>query len=134
MDRVTGTSVAFAAESAYAQLLHDAVADEGVHVAQLIIPFGIDDGQDDHTGAALAEQAGLSMAQMAVAWVLQNPNVSAAIVGASRPEQVYELLVEGCGLKISLLEDCLLGRDPLTREKLVDQFDKGKNFQFVAHR
>ncbi len=38
----------------------------------------------------LAEQAGLTMAQLAVAWVLQNPNVSAAIVGASRPEQVYD--------------------------------------------
>ncbi|MET8146821.1 aldo/keto reductase family protein [Actinoplanes sp. NPDC049668] len=38
----------------------------------------------------LAEQAGLSMAQLAVAWVLQNPNVSAAIIGASRPEQVYD--------------------------------------------
>ena len=32
----------------------------------------------------------LSMAQLAVAWVLQNPNVSAAIIGASRPEQVAE--------------------------------------------
>ena len=30
------------------------------------------------------------MAQLAIAWVLQNPNVSAAIVGASRPEQVKE--------------------------------------------
>ncbi|MBO0840000.1 MAG: aldo/keto reductase family protein [Sciscionella sp.] len=40
--------------------------------------------------APLAEQAELSMAQLAVAWVLQNPNVSAAIVGASRPEQVHE--------------------------------------------
>jgi len=38
----------------------------------------------------LAEQAGLSMAQLAVAWVLQNPNVSSAIIGASRPEQVYD--------------------------------------------
>ncbi|MEV0598077.1 aldo/keto reductase family protein [Streptomyces sp. NPDC050315] len=38
----------------------------------------------------LAEQAGLSLAQLAVAWVLQNPNVSAAIIGASRPEQVTE--------------------------------------------
>ena len=38
----------------------------------------------------LAERAGLSMAQLAVAWVLQNPNVSAAIIGASRPEQVRE--------------------------------------------
>ncbi|MDX3770851.1 MULTISPECIES: aldo/keto reductase family protein [unclassified Streptomyces] len=38
----------------------------------------------------LANQAGLSLAQLAVAWVLQNPNVSAAIIGASRPEQVTE--------------------------------------------
>jgi aryl-alcohol dehydrogenase-like predicted oxidoreductase len=38
----------------------------------------------------LAEQAGLTMAQLAIAWVLQNPNVSSAIVGASRPEQVSE--------------------------------------------
>jgi aryl-alcohol dehydrogenase-like predicted oxidoreductase len=38
----------------------------------------------------LAEQAGLSLAQLAVAWTLQNPNVSAAIIGASRPEQVTE--------------------------------------------
>jgi aryl-alcohol dehydrogenase-like predicted oxidoreductase len=38
----------------------------------------------------VAEEAGLSMAQLAVAWVLQNPGVSAAIVGATRPEQVRE--------------------------------------------
>ncbi|MBM2615136.1 aldo/keto reductase family protein [Actinoplanes sp. LDG1-06] len=38
----------------------------------------------------LAEQAGLSMAQLALAWVLQNSNVSAAIIGASRPEQVHD--------------------------------------------
>jgi aryl-alcohol dehydrogenase-like predicted oxidoreductase len=38
----------------------------------------------------LADQAGLSLAQLAVAWTLQNPNVSAAIIGASRPEQVTE--------------------------------------------
>jgi aryl-alcohol dehydrogenase-like predicted oxidoreductase len=38
----------------------------------------------------IAEDAGLSLAQLAVAWVLQNPNVSSAIVGASRPEQVSE--------------------------------------------
>jgi aryl-alcohol dehydrogenase-like predicted oxidoreductase len=38
----------------------------------------------------VAEQAGLSMAQLAIAWVLQNPGVSAAIVGATRPEQVRE--------------------------------------------
>src|SRR5674476_1354979 len=38
----------------------------------------------------LAKEAGLSMSQMALAWVLQNNNVSAAIIGASRPEQVIE--------------------------------------------
>ncbi|HET8600471.1 MAG TPA: aldo/keto reductase family protein [Segeticoccus sp.] len=38
----------------------------------------------------VADDLGLTMAQLAVAWVLQNPNVSAAIVGASRPEQVRD--------------------------------------------
>jgi aryl-alcohol dehydrogenase-like predicted oxidoreductase len=36
----------------------------------------------------IADDAGLSLATMSLAWVLQNPNVSAAIIGASRPEQV----------------------------------------------
>ena len=38
----------------------------------------------------IADEAGLTMSQLAVAWVLQNDNVAAAIVGASRPEQVHE--------------------------------------------
>ena len=38
----------------------------------------------------LADEAGLTMAQLAVAWVLQNPNVASALVGASRPEQVED--------------------------------------------
>ena len=38
----------------------------------------------------VAADAGLSMAQLATAWVLQNSNVSAAIIGASRPEQVVD--------------------------------------------
>ncbi len=38
----------------------------------------------------IADEAGLSMSQLAVAWTLQNPNVSSAIIGASRPEQVTE--------------------------------------------
>jgi 1-deoxyxylulose-5-phosphate synthase len=37
----------------------------------------------------VAEGAGLSMAQLALAWVLRQPNVASAIVGASRPEQVH---------------------------------------------
>ncbi|MDP9407757.1 MAG: aldo/keto reductase family protein [Actinomycetota bacterium] len=38
----------------------------------------------------LAQDAGLSMAALAVAWVLQEPGVSSAIIGASRPEQVHD--------------------------------------------
>ncbi|WP_282006958.1 aldo/keto reductase family protein [Propioniciclava sinopodophylli] len=38
----------------------------------------------------IADDLGLSMAQLAVAWVLQNDNVAGAIIGASRPEQVAE--------------------------------------------
>jgi aryl-alcohol dehydrogenase-like predicted oxidoreductase len=36
----------------------------------------------------IAEQAGLSLAELALAWVLRRPEVASAIVGASRPEQV----------------------------------------------
>jgi aryl-alcohol dehydrogenase-like predicted oxidoreductase len=38
----------------------------------------------------IASDLGLSMSQLAVAWVLTNPNVAAAIVGASRPQQVTD--------------------------------------------
>jgi aryl-alcohol dehydrogenase-like predicted oxidoreductase len=37
----------------------------------------------------VAEQAGLTMAELALAWVLRRPEVASAIVGASRPEQVH---------------------------------------------
>jgi aryl-alcohol dehydrogenase-like predicted oxidoreductase len=52
----------------------------------------------------LAKETGLSMAQMALAWVLQNSSVSAAIIGASRPEQVVEN-AKASGIK---LEEALL--------------------------
>ena len=38
----------------------------------------------------IAKEVGLTQAQLAVAWVLQNDNVASAIIGASRPEQVHE--------------------------------------------
>ena len=47
----------------------------------------------------LADQAGLTMAQLAVAWVLQNPNVSSAIVGATKPEQLEDN-VKAAGVKL----------------------------------
>lgn len=47
----------------------------------------------------VADELGLSLAQLAVAWVLQNQNVAAAIIGASRPEQVTEN-VKASGVEI----------------------------------
>ncbi len=40
--------------------------------------------------AIAEEEAGVTLAQFALAWVLRNENVSSAIIGASRPEQVVE--------------------------------------------
>jgi len=47
----------------------------------------------------VAQQAGLTLSQLAIAWTLQNPNVSAAIVGATRPEQVTEN-VQASGVRL----------------------------------
>ena len=48
----------------------------------------------------VADGLGLSMAQLAIAWVLANDNVSTAIVGASRPEQITEN-AKASGVKLS---------------------------------
>ncbi|MGH9246607.1 MAG: aldo/keto reductase family protein [Acidimicrobiales bacterium] len=61
----------------------------------------------------LASDSGMTMAQLAVAWVLQNDNVSSAIIGASRPEQVVEnAKASGVKLDPELLRriDDILGR------------------------
>jgi aryl-alcohol dehydrogenase-like predicted oxidoreductase len=59
------------------------------------------------------------MAQLAVAWVLQNPNVSAAIVGATRPEQLADnVKAAGVALDADLMKavdeaiDAVVERDP----------------------
>jgi aryl-alcohol dehydrogenase-like predicted oxidoreductase len=65
----------------------------------------------------VAERAGLSLAQLAVAWTLQNPAVSAAIVGATRPEQVREnVKASGVRLEPSVLKqiDDILGDQVIT--------------------
>ncbi|MFC9618225.1 SDR family NAD(P)-dependent oxidoreductase [Streptomyces sp. NPDC056938] len=51
-----GTSIAFAAESAYAQMLHDALAPENIHAAQLIIPGAIRPDAEHSSPDALAER------------------------------------------------------------------------------
>ncbi|QEW01024.1 aldo/keto reductase [Microbacterium caowuchunii] len=47
----------------------------------------------------VADEAGLTLPQLAIAWVLQNPNVSAALVGASRPEQLDDT-VKASGVRL----------------------------------
>jgi aryl-alcohol dehydrogenase-like predicted oxidoreductase len=72
----------------------------------------------------IAAELDLSLAQLAVAWVLQNDNVASAIIGASRPEQVKEnVAASGVEIPAELLAkiDTVLGdsvlRDPaLTHE------------------
>jgi aryl-alcohol dehydrogenase-like predicted oxidoreductase len=78
-----------------------------------------------------AEQAGLSLAQLAVAWTLANPAVSSAIVGASRPEQVTEnVRASGQRLsadvlaKIDEVVEPVVERDPRrTRSPATRSFD-----------
>jgi aryl-alcohol dehydrogenase-like predicted oxidoreductase len=65
----------------------------------------------------IADEAGLSMAQLAIAWVLQNDNVASALVGASRPEQVRDN-VAAAGVR---LEPALMTRiDEVLRDVVVD--------------
>lgn len=52
---VTGTSVAFAGQAAYAELLHEVLGEEGIQVSQLIIGGAIDPDSDDKSPEALAE-------------------------------------------------------------------------------
>lgn len=50
--------------------------------------------------APIAEELGISMANLALAWVLDNDNVAAAIIGATRPEQVRDN-VKASGVKLT---------------------------------
>ncbi|MFG2576173.1 SDR family NAD(P)-dependent oxidoreductase [Streptomyces sp. NPDC048481] len=54
--KVAGTSVAFAAESAYAAMLHDALASENIHAAQLIVPGAIHPDAEHSSPDVLAER------------------------------------------------------------------------------
>lgn len=47
----------------------------------------------------IADGVGLTMGQLAIAWVLQNPNVSSAIIGATKPSQIKEN-VKASGVKL----------------------------------
>ncbi|NLI74507.1 MAG: FkbM family methyltransferase [Euryarchaeota archaeon] len=51
----------------------------------------------------------------------------------TRPENLYDLLTEEIGLKISVMKDWLAGDDPLDKGEMVRQFDNSVNYYFLAH-
>jgi aryl-alcohol dehydrogenase-like predicted oxidoreductase len=69
----------------------------------------------------IAEAAGLSMAELALAWVLRRPELASAIVGASRPEQVHAN-VKASGIELTphtlAAIDAALGDAPVTEPTL----------------
>jgi 1-deoxyxylulose-5-phosphate synthase len=65
---------------------------------------------------SVARDAGLTMAQMALAWVLREHNVASAIVGASRPEQVY---ANASASGVELSEDTLTAIDAAMGDTVV---------------
>ncbi|HTE72846.1 MAG TPA: aldo/keto reductase family protein [Actinomycetes bacterium] len=76
----------------------------------------------------VADELDLTMAQLAVAWVLQNDNVASAIIGASRPEQVTEnVKAAGVEIPVDAMKriDAVLGdvveHDPAMTAKNVPQ-------------
>jgi aryl-alcohol dehydrogenase-like predicted oxidoreductase len=69
----------------------------------------------------VAKELGCTMAQLAIAWCLKNPNVSSVITGASRKEQVVEnmkALEISKGLDDALMKriDTILGNKPKDAE------------------
>lgn len=75
----------------------------------------------------IAADAGMPLGTMALAWVLQNPNVSAAIVGASRPEQITAN-AEAAGRK---LEEALMKQIDEILDPVVER-DPAKTDTFLA--
>ena len=65
---------------------------------------------------AVAEQAGLTLVQLALAWVLREQNVASAIVGASRPEQVH---ANATAAGVTLTADVLAGVDDALSDVVV---------------
>jgi FkbM family methyltransferase len=51
----------------------------------------------------------------------------------TRPEDVYDLLLTKCGMRVSLLDDWLDNRQPLSKQEFHDQFYNRLNYYFIAH-
>jgi aryl-alcohol dehydrogenase-like predicted oxidoreductase len=57
---------------------------------------------------SVADEAGISMTELALAWILRRPEVASAIIGASRPEQVH---ANAAASGIELSDDTLAAID-----------------------
>jgi aryl-alcohol dehydrogenase-like predicted oxidoreductase len=80
----------------------------------------------------IADQAGLTMVQLALAWALRQSNVASVIIGASRPEQVHDnAAASGVTLSVDILAaiDEALGDVPVTEPTLAPGASAG-----VTHR
>jgi aryl-alcohol dehydrogenase-like predicted oxidoreductase len=66
----------------------------------------------------IADGAGLTMVEMALAWVLREPNVASAIIGASRPEQVH---ANAAASGIELSQDVLDAIDEALADVLITE-------------
>ena len=64
----------------------------------------------------IADEAGITLSQLALAWVLHRPNVTAVIVGATRPEQVRENVAAA---DVKLRDDTLAAIDDALRTAAV---------------
>jgi aryl-alcohol dehydrogenase-like predicted oxidoreductase len=107
-----------AASEAMSTFITPRLTDETLTAVQRLVP--------------IAEEAGLSMAQLAIAWVLRQPNVASAIVGASRPEQVHDnAAAAGVRLSLDTLQaiDEALGDLPVSEPTLAPGASEG-----VLHR
>ncbi len=51
----------------------------------------------------------------------------------ARPEEIFDLVTETIGLRLSLMEAWLSGRAPLSRAEFAEQFRESLNFYFIAH-
>jgi aryl-alcohol dehydrogenase-like predicted oxidoreductase len=74
--------------------------------------------------APIASDLDLTMSQLAIAWVLQNPNVAAAIIGASKPRQIVEnVAAAGVVLPEDVMQriDLVLGDLPVRNPMLTAQ-------------
>jgi aryl-alcohol dehydrogenase-like predicted oxidoreductase len=94
------------------------MTDEALEAVQRLVP--------------IAEDAGLSMVELALAWVLRRSELASAIIGASRPEQVHaNAAASGVELSQSTLEaiDEALGDVPVKGQTLAPLAKEG-----VTHR